>query len=488
MKKSTFPISKICERHATQVALISDKRTFTYRELNDWILRVSAGLRQNGIGKGDRIALISENSVYLPPLIFALFNLGAIVVPVNFRFPSGQIRELLHALRCRKVFIAGKYHEYQTVISLPVLSIEDFFRDLKQIKFKSDSVDLPLDQTATIIFTSGSSGKPKAAINTIGNHYYNALGANENIRLQPGDRWLLSLPLFHVGGLAILFRTILAGATCVLTGNRKKVSKIILDQQITHISLVATQLIRLLSESKTSRISSRLKAILLGGGSSADNLVNQSLKSHLPLYLSYGLTEMASQVTTTKRLIYNKTLNHNNAGQILKYRQLKISKQGEIWVKGSTLFKGYIRKQRTYLPVNKNGWFHTGDLGRFDSRGNLVISGRRDNMFICGGENIYPEEIEQHLKNIKQIQDVMIVPVADREFGLRPVAFIKFVKGAKIRAEQLRAYLQKKIARYKIPLFFLPWPRDYVALKPQRKDFMVIARQYINSRGGKKIR
>jgi O-succinylbenzoic acid--CoA ligase len=155
-------------------------------------------------------------------------------------------------------------------------------------------------------------------------------------------------------------------------------------------------------------------------------------------------------------------------------------------VKGLTLFEGFIRSRRIYLPVDKNGWYHTGDLGRLDLRGNLVVRGRRDNMFICGGENIYPEEIEQHLKNIRQVQDALVVPVADTEFGQRPAAFIKFKKGKKIGAENLKTSLAAKIARYKIPISYFSWPQNHTNLKPQRKKYINIAQQQVDKLNAEK--
>ena len=480
MSKSALAVSRICEKYAAETALRYNNRDITYCEYHEWILKAAAGLKQAGIKKGDRVALLAENSFHLPMLIFALFSLGAVAVPLNFRFPLQQINTMLSSINCRRILISKKYKRKFAGLTLPVIEIENFSRKIKHTGSPAGVINLKLNQAATIIFTSGSSGYPKAALLTIGNHYYNALGSNAHIRLKPGDCWLLSLPLFHVGGLAILFRTFLSGATSVLMPGNASLLKIIPGQNITHLSLVPAQLYRLLAEQHTTKFLQRLNAILLGGGPPADTLIEEAVRQQLPIYLTYGLTETASQVTTTKQPLRMNKPDHSNAGQILLYRKLKINKQGEILVKGSILFKGYIRKERIYLPLDKNGWFNTGDLGKIDSRGNLLVLGRKDNMFISGGENIYPEEIERILRDMKGIADALVVPVPDKEFGRRPVAFIKSDKGAQIKVEQLRTCLQKKIARYKIPIFFLHWPRNYAAWKPQRKDFMIMARTVLS--------
>ena len=151
-------------------------------------------------------------------------------------------------------------------------------------------------------------------------------------------------------------------------------------------------------------------------------LIEQSVKSGLNIYLSYGLTEMSSQVATGKVIEA-----HKACVKVLPYRQISIASEGEILVRGEVLFKGYITGSRLPLPIRENDfWFPTGDIGQLDQEGCLTVTGRRDNMFISGGENIHPEEIEKELLSIQGIQEAIVVPQEDKLFGQRPVAFIKF--------------------------------------------------------------
>jgi len=327
-----------------------------------------------------------------------------------------------------------------------------------------------LNQDATILFTSGSSSQPKAALHSFGNHYYNALAANGWIPLKRGDRWLLSLPLVHVSGLGILFRVLLAGATIVLPEKKEPLAKSLQKYQISHVSLVPTQLYRLLQNTK-SRFPA-LKAILLGGAPIPENLLRQSIKQKLPVHVTYGLTEMASQVATSKEI--NKTNNKMQA-RILKHARIKISSGKEIWVKGKTLFKGYVEGKKISSPLNKQGWFPTGDLGILEKNKILKILGRKDNMFISGGENIQPEEIEACLYQIRGIENALVVPRQNQEFGFRPVAFIQFKTKKKMTKEYLKNYLKKFLPRFKIPVEFYPWPwKDRTrreSLKINRREF-----------------
>jgi len=189
---------------------------------------------------------------------------------------------------------------------------------------------------------------------------------------------------------------------------------------ITHCSMVPTQLLRLLEAGEEH---ASLKAILVGGSPVSAELVRRAWAAGLPIHTTYGLTETASQVTTTassdglSRLF--------TSGALLPYRKLKIAPDGEILVAGKTLFEGYLDGDRIDRAVDDEGWFHTRDVGEIDSRGCLRVKGRIDNMFVCGGENIHPEVIEQALAGIKGVRIAVVVPQEDREFGQVPLACIQ---------------------------------------------------------------
>ena len=335
---------------------------------------------------------------------------------------------------------------------------------------------VPLEQQATIIFTSGSTAAPNAVLHTVANHYFSALGANENIPLGVGDRWLLSLPVYHVGGLAVLFRTLIAGASVVLPGTGLSTGRNIEKFNITHLSLVSTQLSRLLNESVSFKKFRQIKSVLIGGGPVVRNLITQARDNGLPVYTSYGSTEMASQITTTRTGDGLPRL--QTSGKLLNYRELRVSDRSEIQVRGKTLFKGYVDGLELHSQLNLAGWFDTGDLGSLDQDGYLTVTGRRDNMFISGGENIYPEEIEQALIQIESIEQALVVPVPHMEFGNQAVAFIKTKAGSVFDPNILKSDLKKSLPGFKIPKIFLEWPENSPdGLKPGRKWFRSVAQK-----------
>lgn len=258
-----------------------------------------------------------------------------------------------------------------------------------------------------LLYTSGSTSSPKIAILSLSNLLANASAAISPLNLKPGDQWRLTLPLYHVGGIGILLRCILARAAIVLDDS----------PNITHLSYVPTHLYR------STPVYKHLRCLLLGGAPIA------SYPKHLPVFTTYGLTEMASIVTLN--------------GRVLPNREVKLAEDGEIFVRGPCLFQGYLGEKP---PIC---WFATRDLGRM-VHGKLEILGRKDWMFISGGENIQPEEIERELLAFPEVIEAAVLPVDDAEFGKRPVALVRTKDP--LTLEQMRERLTKRLPKFKIPI------------------------------------
>jgi O-succinylbenzoic acid--CoA ligase len=327
---------------------------------------------------------------------------------------------------------------------------------------------------ATIVLSSGTTSQPKAVAHDLEAHLANAAGANQNLPLRTDDRWLLSLPWAHVSGLGILFRCALAGATAVLPVKSSRLDEDLPQREITHVSLVPTQLKRLLGERQAPPAA--LQVCLLGGGPLPTKLIGQAGKMGWPISTTYGLTEMASQVTTTPPEAGETEL--QTAGRPLSGRSVRISPEGEILVRGKTLFRGYCQHRRLHRPLDDAGWFHTGDRGRIDDQDCLTVAGRVDHMFISGGENIHPEEIERALLDLDGVLRAIVVPVSDEEFGQRPVAFVDALE---IRSSEWSARLAEQLPRFKVPDRFFAWPKrgNAPGIKPGRRHFQTLAAQQL---------
>ncbi len=408
------------EKYKDETFYTNENITISYKQFYLKIKRASCQ-KELLFKKNEKTVLLIDSFLESLILFFALMYNGTIPVLLSKQTPKEQVDKLLD-------------------------SISD------KVSFKSED--------ATIIFTSGSSSIPKAILHTYSNYYFSALGSNENIPVQINDRWLLSLPLHHIGGLSIVFRTLLSGGTLVGYDKSISLEDTIDTCKVTHVSVVSTQLRRILNSPKKLK---SLKAVLVGGGMVPDDLVNKAVELNLPIYKTYGMSEMSSQVTTTSQNATHEEL--LTSGKVLKYRVMKISDDNEILVKGEVLCKKYLNAE---IPIDKDGWFHTGDIGSLDSNGNLTVLGRKDRMFISGGENIYPEPIEKILMLMDKMSELCIVPKDDDEFGQVSVLFYKTKSGKKISIEQLKGFLQDKVHPFEIPKNIYQFPKEYkpLGIKP----------------------
>ena len=422
----------------------------------------AAALRLGELEAGSRVALYLQRDEGYVALVLALIRGGHVACPLSDRIPPRGLAPLLEKAACSALISEDEELMQTAGANLLRLKPEDLLLEGGQL---AASMEIPLERPATIIFTSGSTGTPKAALHTFGNHYHSALGSNANIALRPSDRWLHSLPLYHVGGLSILFRCLLARATVALPHQGTPPGEAIAGFGATHVSLVSTQLLRLLREDADL---GGLEAVLMGGGPIPASLVDEAVARGLPVHTSYGLTEMASQVTTTTPGARPDEL--RTVGRVLPHREVGISGRGEILVRGQTLFAGYIEGAELELPLDADGWFHTGDFGELYENDYLRVRGRMDNLFVSGGENVQPEEIEETLCRLEGIEEAVVVPMPDEEFGHRPVAFVR-TAGDAMRSENLVRSLESLLPRFKIPIAFHGWPEETGGMKVNRVTF-----------------
>ena len=438
-------------------AVVGDGWSIAYGGLDARVSAAAGRLEELGVSPGDRVALYLPKSVGYLVLLLALMRYGAVACPASTRVPAGGVGPLLEAAGC-SALISADEKLFGVVGGMDLLDPKAVLAASVEAEKASEPVEIPLGRQATVVFTSGSTGTPKAALHTFGNHYSNALGSNANIALETGDRWLHSLPLYHVGGLSIVFRCLLAGAAIALPEPGAPLGRSIPELRATHVSLVSTQLLRLLREDTEL---GGLRAVLMGGGPIPDDLVDEALAGGLPVHTSYGLTEMASQVTTTPPGASRERL--RTAGRVLPRREVRVSGEGEILVRGETLFAGYLRGDGPNLPLDDGGWFRTGDLGEMGADGYLRVLGRRDNLFVSGGENVRPEEIEEALLRIEGVEEAVVVSAPDPEFGERPVAFVRLSGGV----GDLARALEPVLPRFKIPKTFHEW-EGAAGMKPDR--------------------
>uniref|UniRef100_Q3AQ01 O-succinylbenzoate-CoA ligase n=1 Tax=Chlorobium chlorochromatii (strain CaD3) TaxID=340177 RepID=Q3AQ01_CHLCH len=409
-------------------------RVLSFHQCNEQAAAIAARLQSKGVRAGAIVAILSPNTPELVLLLLALLKSGIIAAPLNHRLPQPLLTRMVERLQpCLLIsdidaphisninnhlsfssLLDGITYSNTSQSGCPLLSAES---EVTRNNFPADAMQQPV----TIIHTSASSGEAKAALHSLANHWYSALGSNHNLPFASGDCWLLSLPLCHIGGYSLLFRALLSGGALAISAPHASLSNALSNFPLTHLSLVPTQLYRLLADSENGEQFRSIKAILLGGSAAPASLIEEALRRQLPLYLTYGSTEMSSQIATSFKPLTTLQL---DSGTVLPYRQVAVSDDGELLVKGECLFLGYLRDGEIAPQRDGDGWFHTADVGTLAADGTLTVLGRKDNMFIVGGENIHPEEIERALLQIDSIHEAIVVPAPDAEYGQRPVAFI----------------------------------------------------------------
>ena len=308
--------------------------------------------------------------------------------------------------------------------------------------------------------TSGSTGLPKAVVHNVSAHLANAEGVCALMNFGKDQSWLLSLPLYHVSGQGIMWRWLYAGATLVLPKDDFYQS----IGEVSHVSLVPTQLQRWFDYLAEHPQSIQTQAVLLGGTQIPVKLTQALSELGIRSYSGYGMTEMAS--TAFAKQSDGKI----GVGQPLLGREFKLVNE-EVWLKGAGLAMGYWRDGWVDQLTNAEGWFQTKDKGQWLDN-ELVIQGRLDNMFISGGENIQPEEIEKVIAQSDLVKQVFVLPKYDEEFGHRPVAIIEFHTSFNESAvESLNVFLQGRLERFKQPVAYYELPQDLIqgAIKISRK-------------------
>jgi O-succinylbenzoic acid--CoA ligase len=413
-----------------RLALVADDQSWSFAELDQRVDAAAHALRERGLQPGQPIGLRAPNGAGFVLAVHALMRIGAVLVPINTRLTLPEL-------------------EWQTRdAELATLLDESTMRQLIDCPpGPRHTREFAMDEPHSIVYTSGTTGRPKGAILTYGNHWSSATASALNLGLAPGDSWLACLPLFHVGGLAILLRSVVYGIAAVVHSrfDPGMVNQVIDDRGVSIVSVVSTMLDRMLDERGDRPFPSTLRVVLLGGGPAPLPLLERALRARTPVVQTYGLTETASQVVTLAP--EDAVRKVGSAGKPLMGSQIWIAADGEIWVRGPTVSPGYLHQPQR-MPGD---WLRTGDLGYLDADGYLYVLDRRDDLIVSGGENVYPSEVEAALLAHPAVDEAGVVGLADREWGRTVAAVVRLQPGKSATAEELIAFCRQRLAGYKVP-------------------------------------
>ncbi len=458
--------------HPDGPALVARSGCWSNRELLATVDAIAIDLRQDGVSAGDRVGALLADDVAAVVLGHASRRLGTVLVPLNRRAAPSELAPQLAAVGAR-VMVFDAEHERAGTETLGLTTSATRARlleieptDLLDAPTSDLQAEVDLDSAATIVFTSGTTGRPKGAILTHGNHAASADAWADLLQPRPTDRWLACLPFFHAAGIAIVVRASRWGVPLELHGrfDAERVADAI-AAGISHLSLVPVQLEAVMRALDGQTTPATLRAILVGGGPIPGRSLQHAREAGYPVITTYGMTETASGVVAGSA---DEPTAEPGVGRPLRGVDVRIEPDGshdgdtagEVMVRGAMVFAGYVVSPcPADLPIeiepgSQGRWLRTGDIGHLDERGWLHIDDRRVDLLVSGGENVYPAEVEAVLLAHPDISDAGVVGVPHPGWGAVPVAAIVLREGATLADATLERYCRSQLAGYKVPRWF----------------------------------
>ncbi|WP_280398690.1 FadD3 family acyl-CoA ligase [Nocardia carnea] len=438
------------DRFGDAEAVVDGDLRLTYTELVDRIRRAAGAFAEAGIGKGDRAALWAPNSAEWIIAALGLLTAGGVLVPVNTRFKTEEAADVIRRsgarmLLVQKGFLGG---EYPAPPGIPVFDLKsDFLGSGAPFERRVAGTDI-----ADIIYTSGTTGRPKGVMM---NHQQTLrLYAEwcDLADLRTGDRYLMVNPFFHTFGLkAGIVSSLIRGATMlpVPVFDVDRVLELVETERVTMLPGPPTLYHSLLEYDGTRDISS-LRAAVTGAADIPVDLIRR-IREELPfqsIMTGYGLTEAGTATASRPGDTFEQIA--TTAGTACDGVELRIADDGEVLIRGYSVMQGYLDDpEGTAAAIDADGWLHTGDLGSLDEDGRLKVIGRKKDMYIVGGFNAYPAEIEGFLLEHPAVSQVAVIGVPDDRLGQVGKAFV--VARGEVGADELIAWSKERMAGYKVP-------------------------------------
>ena len=446
-------------------ALETPACTWTFAELFDLARRGAAHVRATAPQDDAPVGLLLDGDAEFAAWFHAIALAGRTVLPLNLRLTT---RELAQQLADARVgWLLGKADDARLADlaeKVPGLRCEIAPKfgvlSAPHGAMPGESGSADRGTALAVLFTSGTSGRAKGACLTRANFLASAEAAADRLGPVVAQRWLACMPLFHVGGLSILMRSVRFGGPVRLLPrfDAAEVSDVLDGGDVAAVSLVPTMLSRLLSHREGRAAPPGLRALLLGGAAAAPELLTRALAAGYPVCPTYGLTESCSQVATAAPppvgaacALPMLPLRGTELRIDIDGRDAPPGTPGEIVVRGPTVMQGYLHDPQSTAWVLRAGWLFTGDIGCLDSEGGLRVLDRRDDLIVSGGENVYPAEIEAVLLEHPSVDDAGVAGVPDADLGARVVAWVVAAPGKAPDVEALQRHCRSRLAGFKQP-------------------------------------
>jgi O-succinylbenzoic acid--CoA ligase len=447
----------------TALVRASTGETLNFANLDAMVDDLAGRLAALGVETGDHLGMLMETRLAAVCTVYAADRLGAVLVPVGDGLTAGELADQLDVADVTTLVCSAET-EATAVAAFdgPVCSVDDAAHDAVQslseaVPERVTPTAWDLGDTRLLVFTSGTTGAPKAVRLTQGNLLSSAVASAFRLGLHGDDRWLVCLSLHHMGGLSPVLRMPLYGTTVVLeeSFDPGRTADDIGSYDVTCVSLVPTMLKRMLDLRGT--LADSLRVVLLGGAPAPDDLVERCRDFSVPVHPTYGTTETASQVATaTPREAFG---DPGTVGRPLFWTSVTVRDgdgeappevPGELVVDGPTVSPGYYSDlDATEAAFGPHG-LRTGDVGYLDDEGRLFVLGRVDDQIITGGENVHPREVTDVLRAHPLVGDVVVVGVPDDEWG-ELVGALVVPADDDLTVDAVESYCRERLAGFKLP-------------------------------------
>lgn len=453
-------LGEVVKKYPNRPALYYEEKCWDFREVRQEVDEWAHFLQQRIGEKQIRVALFSRNSEKLYFIILALWELGKELVFLNRHLSK---EEILYQIETADVhFLLAETEECSKLRELPVEVIPIALP--KSIEQKQDElnkkVEFSQNHTASIMFTSGTTGRPKGVVQRFYHHLSNAKATVMSMKVTTFDCWACCVPLFHVSGLSILMRQLLSGCSVRLYAkfDPETISQDLEQGKVTLISLVNIMLQELLRRYPNAGYASNFRTVLLGGSPVSLELLKECQEKSIAVIQSYGMSETCSQIVALSFQDAKEKI--GSSGKPLPGVQLQIRVEnreaeafevGEIVVKSSSIIEEYLLNNQSVVckSLMEDGWFQTGDVGYLDTEGFLYVKARLSELIISGGENIYPAEVENCVMSYPGIEEAAVIGEKNSKWGAVPVLY--YCAKKPIETEKLVHFISDKLASFKVP-------------------------------------
>ncbi len=461
-----------------QLAVVDlhEHRPLTYRAFDERCDRLAGWLRSAGVGRGDRAAILAQNCSDVFELQFACGRLGAIFVPLNWRLTVPELSFILGDATPRVLIHDPEFAESAQALARVVEGMRlltrggaasDYERALAGADPLPAHEPVTLDDVSTIMYTSGTTGHPKGAMITHGMTFWNAVNLGMPGEVGFSSVLLTVLPLFHTGGLNCYANPVLhAGGTVRIPRAFEpgEALRMIGDPEVglTHFFGVPAHYQFMLQHPDFERTDfSRLRIAGVGGAPMPVPLLEAWQARGVPVVQGYGMTETSPSVLVLDRR--DAVRKAGSAGRPVLHTETRVVDEhgndvppgtmGELWVRGPNVTPGYWQRPDANRTSFTDGWLHTGDAARVDEEGFYYIVDRTKDMYISGGENVYPAEVENVLYRIPELAEAAIIGVPDERWGEVGKAIVVVKPGRTLTAQQVLDHCSENLARYKLPRY-----------------------------------